>query len=482
MSPAARKLLDLALVEIKDPVPGKGLRLAASLPNPGARIVVIGSPRDFSASMSEGIVSAIRQHKPHGTVVQMTAAISPGNSGGPVLTTNGVAVGVVSFFRVDGQSLNFAIPTNEIPAMPVHEPIPLATFNKERNRNPGVARHDNGRWTANIMPDHAVPTGAIERVLRQDRKDLAEAARYAMLLPNGDIINLFRFFRTVELESLDRTASAADRHYEALGPNGETRFRRGDGSRIDIVVERQPFPYILPPNPQQTTQKIIADLPTIGLDVPIEIDAHMDGMVLCRIERMPILIRNHGNAPFPPRGVWADRIYFPVGSLVINGELINVYDACDPMGSRPSLDEMAYHAERGGAAVVLHSYRAIEKRGTSRERTGSGFSARTESRSIITGLTYRWSERFPKIRFTDPKPVRDEGNVPDAPPTDPVISTAVTHTVALKDGRTLKGRLVSQSRNEIVFVVVVGSIEHEMTIKPGDVAEIRSSDRPAGSE
>ena len=85
--------------------------------DPGERIVVLGGPLGLAGSLSEGIVSAIREsseleHHDQGAspLLQITAAISPGSSGSPVMKLNGEVVGiVVSQYRF-GQNLNFAVP------------------------------------------------------------------------------------------------------------------------------------------------------------------------------------------------------------------------------------------------------------------------------------------------------------------------------------------------------------------------------------
>ena len=81
----------------------------------GQAVYAAGNPRGLTGTFSQGIVSAIRTEGINlvdGTVIQMTAAISPGSSGGPVLDTDGEVVGVAVGQVVDGQNLNFAIPVN----------------------------------------------------------------------------------------------------------------------------------------------------------------------------------------------------------------------------------------------------------------------------------------------------------------------------------------------------------------------------------
>ena len=77
----------------------------------GDTVYVVGNPRGLSGTFSNGIISGIRPD-PHGKVIQMTAPISPGSSGGPVLNCRGEVIGVSYASHRDGQNLNFAIPSN----------------------------------------------------------------------------------------------------------------------------------------------------------------------------------------------------------------------------------------------------------------------------------------------------------------------------------------------------------------------------------
>lgn len=77
----------------------------------GSPIYAVGNPRGLEGTFSQGIISSIRKV---GTdkLLQLTAPISPGSSGGPVLNDKGQVIGVsVATFR-GGQNLNFAIPSN----------------------------------------------------------------------------------------------------------------------------------------------------------------------------------------------------------------------------------------------------------------------------------------------------------------------------------------------------------------------------------
>jgi tetratricopeptide (TPR) repeat protein len=90
------------------------LPIHASFPEVGERIIVMGTPLGLERTVSDGIVSAVRDIPEFGKVIQVTAPISPGSSGSPVVSMNGEVIGVVSFFLMPGQNLNFAIPGDRI--------------------------------------------------------------------------------------------------------------------------------------------------------------------------------------------------------------------------------------------------------------------------------------------------------------------------------------------------------------------------------
>ena len=72
---------------------------------------------DLTNSVTTGIISALRVDKTHGDVIQISAPISPGNSGSPVMTKHGKVIGIATYNRIGGQNLNFAIATKNIESL-----------------------------------------------------------------------------------------------------------------------------------------------------------------------------------------------------------------------------------------------------------------------------------------------------------------------------------------------------------------------------
>ncbi len=79
----------------------------------GDKVVAIGNPMGLENSVSEGILSA-RRHLDGRELLQMTAPISPGSSGGGLYDSHGRLVGITTSTLRESQSLNFAIPVEQV--------------------------------------------------------------------------------------------------------------------------------------------------------------------------------------------------------------------------------------------------------------------------------------------------------------------------------------------------------------------------------
>lgn len=96
---------DLALLGY--PHTGEPLALSGRSPEVGEEIVVIGNPEGLERSLSTGIISGIREDEGR-VVYQITAPVSSGSSGSPVLDERGNVLGIATFILEEGQNLNFA--------------------------------------------------------------------------------------------------------------------------------------------------------------------------------------------------------------------------------------------------------------------------------------------------------------------------------------------------------------------------------------
>ena len=103
---------DLALIRIR----GFGLSSASfgdsELVRPGDSVILIGAPEGLEQTVSNGIVSALRDSGDGYRFIQTTAPASPGSSGGGMFNESGELIGIVTSQFTAGQNLNFAIPVN----------------------------------------------------------------------------------------------------------------------------------------------------------------------------------------------------------------------------------------------------------------------------------------------------------------------------------------------------------------------------------
>jgi tetratricopeptide (TPR) repeat protein len=122
---------DLILVSVDIPPDAVyPLSVSASIPEVGERVIVIGSPLGFEKTVSDGIVSAVREIPQFGKIIQITAPISPGSSGSPVVNMKGEVIGVATLQTVEGQNLNFAVPSEWITRLKAGKEQRLAEWEK----------------------------------------------------------------------------------------------------------------------------------------------------------------------------------------------------------------------------------------------------------------------------------------------------------------------------------------------------------------
>jgi S1-C subfamily serine protease len=148
---------DMALVKLKTKEEAKLYKAKIGDPSKlevGEKIYTIGSPEGFKDSFSEGIVSQIREINGN-KLIQITAPISHGSSGGAVLNKKGQVIGISSLIHREGQNLNFAYPIDLIRDAVKSRDI-IYTFpniNASWQFVGRIQRHDSGVLLSNINTD-----------------------------------------------------------------------------------------------------------------------------------------------------------------------------------------------------------------------------------------------------------------------------------------------------------------------------------------
>src|SRR5688500_103699 len=129
---------DIALLKIDAPTtPIKPLPLDKTSPQEGESVVVIGNPLGLEGSVTNGIVSAVRDIPTFGRIIQITAPISSGSSGSPVVNMQGQVIGIATLQITGGQSVNFAIPSERISQLQIASSmmsLPELVANAGRNK------------------------------------------------------------------------------------------------------------------------------------------------------------------------------------------------------------------------------------------------------------------------------------------------------------------------------------------------------------
>lgn len=127
---------DIVMLSLKMPDNNKYIKITTDIPEIGSSVFVIGNPRGLEQTVSDGIVSAVRVDPNYGRVVQITAPISPGSSGSPVMNMKGEVIGVATYQFINGQNLNFAIPCQVIDNLNPVQNFSLAKWQEIKEYGP----------------------------------------------------------------------------------------------------------------------------------------------------------------------------------------------------------------------------------------------------------------------------------------------------------------------------------------------------------
>jgi len=110
---------------------------APNVPEEGEDVCVIGNPLRLEGSISNGIVSAVREVPNVGNIIQITAPVSHGNSGSPLFNMRGQVLGIITVKVTNGQNINLALGSSRIAALPRGA---LRTFDEVNARSKSVTQ------------------------------------------------------------------------------------------------------------------------------------------------------------------------------------------------------------------------------------------------------------------------------------------------------------------------------------------------------
>src|SRR5690606_9455238 len=110
-------LIQLRMPDGASPLPYASLADSSRLTE-GDFVMAMGAPWGMSRSVSIGIISSVRRYLPENSEyslwLQTDAAISPGNSGGPLVNTAGEIVGINTRGVMSGGDMGFSVPSNTV--------------------------------------------------------------------------------------------------------------------------------------------------------------------------------------------------------------------------------------------------------------------------------------------------------------------------------------------------------------------------------
>jgi len=201
----------------------------------GQLVVAIGNPYGFQCTVTAGVVSALgRSLRSHSgrlidDVVQTDAALNPGNSGGPLVTSRGEVIGVNTAVILPAQGLCFAIAINTAK----HVAGLLIRNGKIRRGHIGVAGQ-NVTLQRRLVHQHSLAVTSGILVISVEPKGPAHRAG----LREGDVIVAYGSHPVASIDELHRLLTE-----EQVGTKiGLTFLRSGEKLTLEVVPEESARP------------------------------------------------------------------------------------------------------------------------------------------------------------------------------------------------------------------------------------------------
>jgi S1-C subfamily serine protease len=200
---------------------------------PGQLVIAIGNPYGFHHTVTAGVVSALGRSLRARTgrlieqVIQTDAALNPGNSGGPLVRSDGFVVAVNTAIIAGGQGLSFAVPISTVTAV-----VPaLLRDGRVRRGYLGVAGQ-NVPLLRRVTRFHRLAQEAAVLVTSVEPGGSAAAAD----VREGDLIVGFDEMSVRSLDDLHRALTEA-----RIGTRARLTIIRGVERReVDVLVKERP--------------------------------------------------------------------------------------------------------------------------------------------------------------------------------------------------------------------------------------------------
>lgn len=209
---------DLAIIKIKTGKKLPTLRLGDSDEvAAGDAVIAIGNPLGvFDYSVSDGLISSVRALSESLTILQISAPISQGSSGGPLFNEKGEVIGVATAIIGEGQNINLGIPSNYLrPLMQRDERWSLSKLTEvlgEPRESAGDAPQGGKPRIQRRVPNHdlSVLKGCSDDAIRQTVQSIGDAIQNGAPLYNqGNHEACFRIY--------EGTAIRLEREVECQG-------------------------------------------------------------------------------------------------------------------------------------------------------------------------------------------------------------------------------------------------------------------------
>ena len=182
-------VLDLALLKVEIDVPYVFSAGSSSDLDVGDKVYAIGSPVGLERTLTDGIISAKeRKLSSVGNILQISAAVNPGNSGGPLIDEKGRVQAVVFAGMLQYEGLNFAIPVEYLNAE-----LPLLLAGGERQHSWigafGKPKKDMGK-NIGVELLYVMPGGSASRAGLKTG-DIITAINGIDAKTNDDLFNIY---------------------------------------------------------------------------------------------------------------------------------------------------------------------------------------------------------------------------------------------------------------------------------------------------